>query len=173
MPDASPVPTHLRALLNCCEGQAPEAMLRDFVMFTPTPHVIQTRSGVRIYTRCALDTLLAAWILDENLEIETTPPGQTQPLQLTVRNGRLQAPTEAVMAFPTQAETQTSADVHRSFCPYALVFSDEESYQAWSATTPVPTTAVTLQDAFQLARTLTDRLTSLHTLNGKGGASCC
>jgi len=148
-------------------------MLRDFVMFTPTPHVIQTQNEIRIYTRCALDTFLAAWILDENIDIETTPPGQTQPLHLTVRNGQLQAPPEAVMALPTQAETQTSADVHRSFCPYALVFSDEQSYQTWSVTAPVPTTSVTLQEAFQLAHNLTDRLTYLYTLNGEGAAQCC
>lgn len=77
------------------------------------------------------------------------------------------------MALPAQAETQTSADVHRSFCPYALVFSDEESYQAWSVTVSVPTTPVSLQEAFQFARALTDRLTYLHTLNGKGAAQCC
>lgn len=64
-------------------------MLRDFVMFTPTPHVIQTQNGVRIYTRCALDTLLVAWILDKNIDIETTPPGLTQVLRLTARNGQL------------------------------------------------------------------------------------
>ena len=173
MPDTSAVPAHLKTLLDCCEGQAPEAMLRDFVMFTPTPHVIQTQNGVRIYTRCALDTFLAAWILDENIDIETTPPSQTQPLQLAFRNGQLQAPTEALMALPTQPETQTSADVHRSFCPYTLVFSGIESDQVWSATAPVPTTPVTLQNAFQLAHTLIDRLTHLQTLNGKAGVQCC
>lgn len=173
MPEASPIPAHLTGLLDCCAGQVPEAVLRDFIMFSPTPHVVQTHSGVRIYTRCALDTLLAAWVLGGDIDIETTPPGQTQPLRLMVRNGQLDAPLGAVLALPTPANLHTAQELYQSFCPYALVFPDDATYHAWSVTTPVLTTPVTLQDAFELARQLVERLTDLHTLHGEGGARCC
>ncbi|WP_246363250.1 organomercurial lyase [Deinococcus budaensis] len=91
-------------------------------MFTPTPHVVHTAGGVRIFTRCALDTLLAAWILNGNIDIATTPPGEAQPLHLTVRDGHLQAPPDAVLAVPTQPDVQKAEGIHRSFLPYAPVW---------------------------------------------------
>ncbi|GGK38980.1 hypothetical protein GCM10008955_36040 [Deinococcus malanensis] len=173
MPEMTTLPAPLAALLNCCEGQSPEAMLRGFVMFTPTPHVIHTQAGVRIYTRCALDTLLAAWILDENIDIVTTPPGATQSLEFTVRNGQLHSPSDAVLALPTQPDTRSAEKVYRSFCPYALAFPNVEAYQAWSNTATVPTTPVTFQDAYRLSRDFIGHLAHLSTLDGHGGTRCC
>lgn len=49
-------------------------MLLDFITFTPTPHVGQTHGGVRIHTRCALNTLLSARALGGDIDIEFTPP---------------------------------------------------------------------------------------------------
>lgn len=173
MPETTPVSPYLTTLLDCCEGRTPEAVLREFLLFTPSPHVVHTASGVRISTRCALDTLLAAWILNENIDIATTPPGEAQPLHLTVRDRHLQAPPDAVLAVPTQFDVRTAEGIHRSFCPYALVFPDAAAHRTWSAAAPVPTTPLSLQAAFQLADDLVGRLASHHTLAVQGGARCC
>ena len=154
------------------EGQPPDRMLRDFLSFTPTAHVVETQSGARFFTRCALDALLAAWILDENLEIETLPPGATSPLRLTIRHGQLHAPEGAVLTFPERPDTGTAGEIHETFCPYVNVFPDEQAHQTWTSISPVPTTTIRLQDAFSVSQDLVDRLAYLSVLEEHGGGCC-
>lgn len=154
--------THLTDRLNDLftprEGQAPEVILRDLVSFTPTAHVVQTQSGVRFFTYCALDTLLAAWLLDENVDIDTTPPGNSQPIRITVRYEQLYAPADAVIALPDvhdDAEVRhvhDDAEVRQTFCPYANAFPDWAAYEQWTTSAPVVTTALPVRDVFLMAR---------------------
>ncbi|WP_156103638.1 organomercurial lyase [Deinococcus sp. YIM 77859] len=166
--------THLTDRLNDLftrrEGQAPEVILRDLVSFNPTAHMVQTQSGVRFFTYCALDTLLAAWLLDENIDIDTTPPGNSQPIRITVRYEQLHAPADAVIALP---DTPDAVEVRQTFCPYANAFPDRASYESWASTSPVETTALPVSEVFLIARDIVERLKYLHTLQELGSGGCC
>ena len=75
----------LNVLFAPWEGQAPSAIVKDLISFKPTRHVVNTASGVRFFTCCAVDTLLIAHLLDEDVDIDTTPPEEILPLRISVR----------------------------------------------------------------------------------------
>ena len=76
--------SRLNALFALWEGHAPAPIVKDLLSFAPTCHVISTASGMRFFTCCAVDTFLIAHLLDEDVDIKTTPPGHTEPLRINV-----------------------------------------------------------------------------------------
>jgi len=169
---STPITDLLNALFASREGRTPDRILRDALSFTPTAHVVETQSGARFFTRCALYALLAAWILDEDLEIETMPPGQMRPLRLTVRHGQLHAPDGVVLVLPERADTGAPDEIQGSFCLDANVFPDEQASESWTSVFLSPNTTVNLQDAFRALQELVDRLAYLSVLEEHGGGCC-
>ena len=94
--------SRLNALFALWEGQAPVAIVKDLLSFSPTRHLINTTSGSRFFACCAVDTLLIAHLLDEDVDIETTPPGNAEPLCINIHNKELRVSSSAVIAIPLQ-----------------------------------------------------------------------
>ena len=94
--------SRLNALFALWEGQAPVAIVKDLLSFSPTRHVFNTTSGSRFFACCAVDTLLIAHLLDEDVDIETTPPGNAEPLCINIHNKELRVSSSAVIAIPLQ-----------------------------------------------------------------------
>ena len=105
------------------EGQAPATIVKDLISFKPTRHVLNTASGVRFFTCCAVDTLLIVHLLDEDGDIDTTPPEEIQPLHISVRGAQAHVSSNAVIAIPVQHNDQ---EIWTTFCPYSNVFPDED-----------------------------------------------
>jgi hypothetical protein len=112
------------ALFAVWEGQTPVAIVKDLLSFSPTRHVINTTSGSRFFECCAVDTLLIAHLLDEDIAIETTPPGNTEPLCINVHNNELRVSSGAVIAIPLRHDPQ---QIRETFCPYANGFPNEDA----------------------------------------------
>jgi alkylmercury lyase len=165
----SDLASRLNALFALWEGQAPAAIVKDLLSFAPTRHVISTASGIRFFTCCAVDTLLIAHLLDEDVDIETTPPGHAEPLRINVHDKELRVSRSAVIAIPVQHDDH---QIRETFCPYANGFPDEDAYQQWAATAPVPTICGPIKDAFDITSVIADRLKNLAARVGQR-ASCC
>jgi hypothetical protein len=163
----SDLATRLNALFALWEGRAPAAIVKDLLSFAPTRHVISTASGIRFFTCCAVDTLLIAHLLDEDVDIETTPPGHAEPLR--INDKELRVSRSAVIAIPVQHDDH---QIRETFCPYANGFPDEDAYQQWAATAPVPTISGPIKDAFDITSVIADRLKNLAARVGQR-ASCC
>ncbi len=137
--------SRLNALFALWEGQAPVAIVKDLLSFSPTRHVINTTRGSRFFARCAVDTLLIAYLLDEDVDIETTPPGSTEPLCINVHNKELRVSRSAVIAIPIRHDDH---QIRETFCPYAKGFPNEDACLQWAATAPVVTISAPIEDAF-------------------------
>ena len=105
--------SRLNALFALWEGQAPVAIVKDLLSFSPTRHVINTTSGSRFFACCAVDTLLIAHLLDEDVDIETTPPGNAEPLCINIHNKELRVSSSAVIAIPLQHDDH---QIRETFC---------------------------------------------------------
>jgi hypothetical protein len=162
--------SRLNALFALWEGQAPVAIVKDLLSFSPTRHVINTTSGSRFFACCAVDTLLIAHLLDEDVDIETTPPGNAEPLCINIHNKELGVSSSAVIAIPLQHDDQ---QIRETFCPYANGFPDEDAYLQWAATAPVVTISAPIEDAFCVTSIIGDRLKDLAALHGQNSGDCC
>jgi hypothetical protein len=166
--------SHLASRLNVLfalwEGQAPVAIVKDLLSFSPTRHVINTTSGSRFFVCCAVDTLLIAHLLDEDVDIETTPPGSTDPLCINVHSKELQVSRSAVIAIPLQHDDH---QIRETFCLYANAFPDEDAYLQWAATAPVVSISTPIEDAYRVTSVIGDRLRDLAALHGQNSGDCC
>ena len=160
----------LNALFAPWEGQALAAIVKDLISFKPTRHVVNTASGVRFFTYCAVDTLLIAHYLDEDVDIDTTPPDQSQPVRITVRGKQLHVSRSAVIAIPVQYKDQA---ILETFCPYANIFPDEGAYSRWAASVPVATISAPIGDAFDITLAISNRLKGLAAVEKRPARRCC
>jgi hypothetical protein len=159
----------LNALFVPREGQSRADILKDLVSFQPTRHVVNTAGGIRLFTYCAVDTLLIAHLLDENCDIETIPPGHTESVRIGVYHKRLRASITAVIAIPMQHDEN---EIRTTFCPFANIFPDEDTYHQWEVSAPIATSSTSIGDAFQATLIITDRLKN-HEPRIRQRANCC
>jgi hypothetical protein len=160
----------LNSLFAPWEGQAPAAIVKDLISFKPTRHVVSTATGVRVFTCCAVDTLLIAHLLDEDVDIETTPPGHAQAVRIDVHDHRLHASSNVVIAIPVQHNDQ---EIWTTFCPYSNVFPDEDAYRQWAVSAPVTTISTSIREAFDITSVIADRLKKLASVTGAPESPCC
>src|SRR6202051_3589853 len=137
--------SRLNALFTLWEGQSPVAIVKDLLSFSPTRHVITTTSGSRFFACCAVDTLLIAHLLDEDVDIETTPPDSTEPLCVNIHNKELRVSRSAVIAIPLRHDDH---QIRETFCPYANVFADADADLQWTATAAGVSISAAIKDAF-------------------------
>ena len=162
--------SRLNTLFAPWEGQAPVAIVKDLISFKPTRHVVNTASGVRFFTCCAVDTLLIAHLLDEDVDIDTTPPDEILPLRISVRGKLAHTSSSAVIAIPAQHNNQ---EIWTTFCPYSNVFPDEDAHRRWAVSAPVATSSTSIREAFDITSVIADRLKNLANLNGEPEPPCC
>ena len=149
------LPTDLLKAISTDQNLSRTRLLQEAVSFKPTRHRVSTASGSALYTHCTLDTLLLPLVLEEDVHVETTPPGETQPLVFDVKNGQVTGPEGVIISVPVRV---ASGPVQQSFCPYSNAFPDRAAYEAWAAQSPVPTVGVSLTEARQLAAVLVAQL---------------
>ncbi|WP_034389025.1 organomercurial lyase [Deinococcus sp. YIM 77859] len=149
------LPTDLLKALTTNQNLSRTRLLQEAVSFKPTRHRVRTASGSTLYTHCTLDTLLLPLVLEEDVEVETVPPGEAQPLVFNVKSGQVTGSEGVLISVPVRVD---SGPVQQSFCPYSNAFPDRAAYEAWAAQSPVPTVGVSLSEAQQLAETLVAQL---------------
>jgi Alkylmercury lyase len=109
-------------------------------------------------------------LLDEDVDIETTPPGHAEPLRLNVHHKELLVSRSAVIAIPVQHDDQ---QIRETFCPYANGFPDADAYLQWAATAPVPMVSGSIKDVFDITSAIADHLKNLAALHGQNSCGCC
>jgi hypothetical protein len=152
------------------EGKSPTDIVKDLISFKPTRHVVNIASGVRFFLCCAVDTLLITHLLDEDGDIDTTPPEEIRPLRINVRGRQVHVSSSAVIAIPVQ---HNNRQIWTTFCPYSNVFRDEDAYHRWAASVPVATVSSSIRDAFEITAVVADRLKKLARVNGERESPCC
>jgi alkylmercury lyase len=96
----------------------------------PTPHSY-TVAGERLYTWCALDTLIFPALIGDGATIESTSPGSRASIRVTTgTDGTVTSvhPAGAVMSLVNPAEADR---IRSSFCNQVHYFASREDAQPW------------------------------------------
>lgn len=117
----------------------------------PTPHRF-TLDGVRLYTWCALDTLIFPLILDREAHIESASPTGGQPIRLTAgpRGPRDVEPATAVVSLVNPDDI---TEIRSTFCNHVHFFTSAADARSWLQTTPGGQ-VMPVAEAFNLAAQL-------------------
>jgi alkylmercury lyase len=115
-----------------------------------------TLHGRTLYTWCAWDSLFIPGILGLEADVESSAPGSTARVRLSVAPDRVKGvhPRSAVMSFLLPSAGTFQADALKamaSFCHYIFFFPDPETAAAWTGSHP-GTTVLSVSDAFELGR---------------------
>jgi len=114
--------------------------------------------GKTTYAWCALDTLFIPPILGKTVGVEATCPVTGELVSLVVdRNGaRNVRPAGAVVSMVVP-DGPFGYDVIESFCHRVLFFASEAAGETWAAQHE-GTTLLSVQEAFEVGRVLTERM---------------
>ncbi len=145
-----PTAQQLIQLLQEFEGQLAEDVVRGLISLAPTRHRVALSSGTRLFTYCALDTLLIPRLLGEDAQLFAQPIDESDAVPYAITAGQLHGPDGVVIAFP-QVHTAEAGEFKGDFCPYANLFHSIDDYRLWAAKGTVPTQALTLAQADHLA----------------------
>jgi alkylmercury lyase len=131
----------------------------------PTPHQFEV-AGRRLYTWCALDTLIFPAVLDATARIESPCHATGVPIRLTVdpTGVRDLDPATAVVSIVTPDDTTA---VRSAFCNHVHFFATPDAAQGWLTEHP-GMSVLPVAEAYQLGRPLTQRL-----LDGGSADRCC
>lgn len=162
----------LNGILADLEGRSCDALIREMRSSTPTRHCVTIASGLSFHVHCTLDALLSPFLLDEDVEVESIPPTHSaSPLRFQIVRGRLTgAPEGLVVAIPLLRR----GVLQESFCPYSNLFPNQNAYLDWACSVDVPTQALPLSEALDLARNLAAQFKhpGFHHSNGAAGRCC-
>ncbi|MCI0562413.1 MAG: organomercurial lyase, partial [Nitrososphaera sp.] len=91
---------------------------------TPTPHHFHV-NGYRLYTWCALDTLMYPVILQQAAQVKSTCPGSGRKIKLTVTPDEVTylAPTNTVVSSITPESSKACCNTREVFCNQVSFFS--------------------------------------------------
>lgn len=120
------------------------------------------RDGKRYHFACFYDAVVLAAMSDRPVEIRTESPDGTVIEASAVGGSDLTvSPSEAVFSFgidervvPADRTEPTLEDSYAAICPYVKAFPDREAYERWATTVSVPTAALPLAGATELAEAL-------------------
>jgi alkylmercury lyase len=117
----------------------------------PTRHRF-TLDGARLYTWCALDTLIFPLILDREAHVESASPCSGQPIRLTAgpRGVRDVEPATAVMSLVNPDDI---TEIRSSFCNQVHFFTSVDDARSWRQITPGGQ-VMPVAEAFDLAAQL-------------------
>ena len=126
----------------------------------PMHHELRV-NGRKLYAWCAWDSLFLPRVLDATARVESPCPETGERVRLTVSPERVEveAGTEPVISFvlpePETFEGDTSGTL-ASFCHHVFFFANPAAGADWTSSHP-GTFLLTIDQAFQLGRRLTDR----------------
>ena len=114
--------------------------------------------GKTTYAWCALDTLFIPGIIGKAVRVEATDPISGEPVSLVVdREGAREIDPAGAQVSMVIPDGPFGYDVIESFCHKVLFFASEESGSKWIAEHK-NTTLLTVEQAFELGRVLTERV---------------
>lgn len=134
------------------------------ITLRPTPHQFSV-GGHRLYTWCALDTLIFPTVLDRPAQVVSPTPGSSEPVRLEVDPAVGVTALEPDTAVVSVVVPQTCGGVRSAFCSQVHFFATPSAAQAWLTDHPGGT-VLPVADAFTLGRRLAQ-----HLLGGE--PSCC
>lgn len=127
-----------------------------------TPHQGQL-AGETHHFICFYDAVVLSALVDEPVDIRTESPDGAVLNGRAVGTAELSVtPEDAVFSFGVAPDAGNSdgeltpADLYGAVCPYVKPFPDPASYRKWAASIDVPTVAVPLSGATELAAALVD-----------------
>lgn len=161
------------------EPEVPQALLRQGDLETdehgrvvgygltlrPTPHGFEVDDR-RLYTWCALDTLMFPTLLDRPARVTSSCHSTGVPVRLTVTPTGVTEldPPDAVVSVVTP---DAPASVRSAFCHQVHFFASRDAAAPWLAEHP-QAVVVGVHKGYRLAQPLVQAL-----LDGDGPASCC
>jgi alkylmercury lyase len=114
--------------------------------------------GKTTYAWCALDTLFIPPILGKTVGVEATCPVTGEQVSLIVdRNGARDVRPPGAVVSMVVPDGPFGYDVVESFCHRVLFFASEDAGARW-ATEHEGTTLLSVQEAFEVGRALTERV---------------
>lgn len=161
-------PDHVRALISKIHGIERDErgeIIAAGLSLRETPHVFEV-GGKRLYTWCALDTLMFPIVLEATATVESPCAATGQRIRLVVSpDGVTQlAPADAVVSIALPDDNV--CDVRGTFCNHVHFFASREAASAWVASHPTGWLAP-VADAFEIGRELVARIFVAP------GPSCC
>lgn len=134
------------------------------ITLRPTPHQF-TVDGQRLYTWCALDTLIFPIVLDRPAQVASPTPGSGEPVRLDVDPAAGVTALEPATAVVSVVVPDICGSVRSAFCNQVHFFASPQAAQGWlvehSGAEVLP-----VVDAFDLGRRLAQNMLG-------GEASCC
>lgn len=136
------------------------------ITLNPTPHQFQVE-GRRLYTWCALDTLIFPAIIDRPAHITSSCHATGIPVRVEITPERVMSvePADAVVSILTPAG---GSPVRSAFCNHVHFFASPTAATPWLRTHPAAS-VLPVHDAFTLGQQLTHTLLS----DTAPGSSCC
>ena len=114
--------------------------------------------GKTTYAWCALDTLFIPPLLGKSVRVEATCPVTGEQVSLVVdRTGAREVRPAGAVVSMVVPDGPFGYDVIESFCHRVLFFASEEAGARWAAEHN-GTTLLSVQEAFELGRRLTERV---------------
>jgi alkylmercury lyase len=108
------------------------------VTYSPTPHRM-TVGDAQMWAWCAMDTLIFAIVLDQQVAVESRSPGSGEIVRLRVDpHGILEAePADAVVTFPARSNDQvdmsSTTAIWGTFCHHSFFFPSRAHAEQWAA----------------------------------------
>jgi alkylmercury lyase len=134
------------------------------ITLRPTPHQF-TVGGHRLYTWCALDTLIFPIVLDRPAQVVSATPGSGQPVRLAVDPAAGVTALEPATAVVSVVVPGPCGGVRSAFCNQVHFFAGPSAAQEWQTEHP-GAEVLPVAAAFDLGRRLAQNLLDVE-------ASCC
>ncbi len=117
-----------------------------------SPHTLRM-NGRRLSAWCAWDTLFLPQLVDQTAEIESTSPGKTGIVRLTITPQQVERvqPAGAQMSVLVPDAQEMQKNVVTSFCHFVHFFPSRQAAESWTAKHP-GTFLLSAHEAHVLAR---------------------
>jgi alkylmercury lyase len=124
------------------------------ISLQPTPYHFEV-NGHRLFTWCALDTLIFPAWLEQTAQVSSVCPVTGTAIHLRVSPDRVEQldPASSVISLRIQDGLATCGTIRDAFCAYSQFFASREAASAWQAQHP-DGHVLSIEDASRLAQTL-------------------
>lgn len=174
---AKTIPEIIRALARVPDTEYDDngRIIGQGLTLKPTRHHIEI-NDTKLYTWCALDTLIFPAILGASAHVESSCQASGAPIRITITTSGVTSvqPAGAVVSL-VNPEDMTS--VRSAFCNQVHFFASAKAAGPWLAAHPGGS-ILPIEDAYRLGTTIAENLLpeapeQPPSSSGAGAASCC